>query len=155
MSEPGALPTVYCRHLIVCRTVWYDANRPDDGFSLGKLIVSLRPADGAGYPVQIERLFLFAQLFGESGEYPFRIRVVRVDRNDIGEEVEIQLGPNDSPREYVPNRPLVVSGEELVDQIAVPLNRVAFREPGLYEFQLWLDFDSDEPLASERLEARG
>ena len=32
-----APPELHCRHLLVCRTVWYDAERPEEGFSLGKL----------------------------------------------------------------------------------------------------------------------
>lgn len=142
-----------CRHLLVCRNIWYSGN-PDDGFSLGHVIVHLRPEAGMGFPVRFDRLFVFAQVFGLPGEYPYRIRLVRIGMTDYGEEVELQIGPGGQPRDFIPKRPLVVSGEDFVDAIAVPLVGVAIREPGVYEFQLWVDGRDDEPLARERVEAR-
>ena len=142
---------LHCRHLLVCRTIWYDPNRPDDGFSLGKLLVKLLAESADAFPLRSSRLFVFAQLFGTPGEYNLTIRLVRIDAMGYGEEVETQLGPDEGPLQFELHKPFVVSGFLLVDAFAMPIQDIPFPTPGLYEFQLLRD-DDEEPLARERLE---
>ena len=144
-------PALGCRHLIVCRSIWFDPSKPDEDFSLGRLVVRLMAGGEERFPLKVARLFVFAQVFGTPGEYAVFLRLVRIDRNDIGEEVESAVGRDDEPLEFRLPRPIVVSGLQLVDAFAVPLDNIAFPTPGLYEFQLWGE-GGQEPLASERLE---
>ena len=144
-------PVFGCRHLIVCRTIWFDPSKPDEDFSLGRLVVRLTAESAEHFPLKVARLFIFAQVFGTPGEYAVLFRLARIDRKDIGEEVESVLGREGEPLEFRLPRPIVVSGLQLVDSFAVPLDDVIFPTPGLYEFQLW-QVGEDEPLAAERLE---
>jgi hypothetical protein len=144
-------PVFGCRHLLVCRTIWFDPSKPDEDFSLGRLVVRLTAASADHFPLKVARLFVFAQVYGTPGEYPVFLRLVRIDRNAVGEEVEFSLGRDDEPLDFRLPRPVVVSGLQLVDSFAVPLDNVTFPTAGLYEFQLWRD-GGEEPLASERLE---
>lgn len=150
MSDTGE-PAIYCRHLIVCRTVWFDPNRPDDGFSLGKIVIRLTPPDGQDFPLLIPRLFAYVQAFGTPGEYQLRLRLMRIERDDFGEEFEVQLGPDDSLLQFSVPRPTALSGLTLVEELAVPLDRILLEQAGLYELQLWAD-GFEEPLAGERFE---
>jgi len=138
---------VYCRHLLFCRTVWLDATRTDDGFSLGKSLIQLGPADGGEYPLVLDRIFACAQLHGRSGEQTVRLRLVRIpdDEDDEG----IQLGKAGAPREYGP-WDIELIGEEFVESFAFPVVRVRFDDPGVYEFQLRLD-SLPTPVGRERL----
>ncbi len=140
-----------CRHLIVCRTIWFDPAKPDEDFSLARLVVRLTAESAEHFPLRVARLFVFAQVYGTPGEYPVSFRLVRIDRNDLAEEVESALGREGEALEFRLPRPIVVSGFQLVDSFAVPLEDVTFPTPGLYELQLW-HVGEDEPLAAERLE---
>jgi len=151
MTAEWSPPEWFCRHLIACRTLWFDPAKPDEGFSLGRLVVRLTAESADHFPLRIDRLFLFAQIYGTPGEYPVSIRLVRVDRSDLGEESESHLGLDGEPLEFRVPRPVVVSGLLLVDAFAVPLVNVTFPTPGLYEFQLWRE-GIDDPIAAERLE---
>ncbi len=158
MSDPDDTPaweppTIYCRHLLVCRSVWFDPNRPDDGFSLGKLVVQFRLPEGQDFPLRLPRLFAYAQLYGTPGEYQVRLRLIRIEADEVGDDVEIQLGPNDQPVEFLVPRPVVVSGLNLVEELAMPVDWVVFDRAGLYAVQIWA-MGYDEPLASERVEVR-
>ncbi len=144
-------PELHCRHLIVCRSIWFDPAKPEDDFSLGRLVVRLAAESADRFPLKVPRLFLFAQLFGTPGEYRVSFRLVHLDRDDLGEEVEVPLGRDGESLEFILPRPVVVSGLQLVDAFAVPLTDVTFPAPGLYEFQLWRD-GGDEPITAERLE---
>src|SRR5437868_6706090 len=95
-------PRVWCRHLILCRNVWYDPERMDDGFSLGKLLVQVRPAEGETYPILFHRLFAFVQLAGDVGTQSFWIHLLRIDRTEYGEEVDVPLGADDEPLTFGP-----------------------------------------------------
>ena len=141
-------PTLYHRHLILCRTIWYTGDL-DDGFSLGRLIVHIRPRDGV-FPFRSAiRLFLFAQLFGDPGEYTVRIHIRRVTLDEeTGEEEVLET---DAPA-YGPWT-IALYGEEYVEGFAFPLNRLPFREPGLYELQLTVD-EIDGWYAAERVDVR-
>lgn len=137
---------VVCPHLLACHTIWYDNTNPDAGYSLGRVVVHLRPADGQGFPFRTPRLFLFAQLYGTPGEYVMRIRYLRVGVADDGEEwvAEVdQYGPWE----------IAIPGDNYVECFGLPLLNLSFPEQGVYEFQLWLD-GFDEPLGRERIEAR-
>jgi hypothetical protein len=137
-------PEVHCRHLIVCRSMWYSADA-DDGYSLGRLVVTVRPDAGQGFGFVIPRLFAFAQLFGTPGTYAVCIWLVPVD---VGEDGESQGPPvRWGPWEFE------VTGFELVESRGFVLEEVPFERPGVYEFQLRLDGD-DEPVGRERVEAR-
>ena len=147
MTDPDEdAPELYCRHLIACRVLWHDPADGDSGYSLGRLLVHIRPADAHGYGFTAPRLFLFAQLHGAPGEYTVRARMVSVESDEGGNETEgppVEFGPWD----------ILLTGEDFVDSFGIPLVRVPFALPGVYEFQLWAD-GFDEPLARERVQAR-
>ena len=47
--DPFDKPAIYCRHLLICRTLWYDPER-SDSFSLAGIIVNISPPSGSdGY----------------------------------------------------------------------------------------------------------
>jgi hypothetical protein len=135
-----------CPHFIACHTVGYDGGDPDAGHTLERVIVHVRPGDTNGFPFRVPRLFLFAQLFGTPGEYRLRVRLLRVEEVD-GEDVVR------TRRDFGPNA-IALTGENYVDCFALALSDVWFSEPSVYEFQLWAD-GFDEPLARERIQARG
>jgi len=95
-------PRVWCRHLILCRSVWYDPARMDDGFSLGKLVVQVRPDEGSTYPVQFDRWFAFVQLSGTLGEHTLRVGLVRLIEDEFGEQQEVSPRPNGRPMDFGP-----------------------------------------------------
>lgn len=99
------------------------------------------------FPFHIPRLFLYAQLAGTTGEYTARVRFVRVTADEDGEEAEVPVttfGP----------WPNAVTGGSFAESFGSPLRNAAIEEPGVYEFQLWLD-EFDEPLGRERVQGRG
>lgn len=110
------------------------------------MIVNIRPADGGGYPVLFARLFMYDQLFGDSGEFLVQVRLVRINRDDLGEETE-------HPVIEFEWKDLSVTAFDPVEPFAFALSNVPFPDVGTYEFQLWAA-EVDEPLASERIEAR-
>src|ERR1051326_4201751 len=123
---------------------WYDNTNADCGYSLGRVIVHVRPGSG-GFPIRIPRLFLYAQLHGVSGEYIVRVRFVRVEVSEGG-EVEHRL------RDYGPWE-IAIPGENYVECYGLAITNVFLAGAGIYEFQLWAD-EFDGPLARERFEAR-
>lgn len=132
-----------CSHLLVCHTLWYDNANADAGFSLGRVVVHLRPDPGNGFPLRVRRLFLYAQLHGTSGDYLFRARFVRLDADgDEAEELRV-FGPWERQ----------VPGENYLECFGFQLDNVFLPEPGVYEFQLWAD-EFDEVVGRERIEAR-
>lgn len=142
-------PELHCRHLLVCRYVWYDSDRPDDGYSLGKLLVSVRASPDAPFPLRVPRLFLFAQLFGMPIEYTVRVVQNRLEPTGIGDEEHTTF-----TREFGPWG-ILLPGEEFVESFAFPLLNVAFPEAGVYEFQLLAEgVHPDELLAAERVLTR-
>jgi hypothetical protein len=143
---PFEPPELFCRHLLVCRTIWYDPNKPDDGFSLGGLLVHLRPTDEHGFPLRVPRLFLFAQLFGTPGEYEVTPRLVPIYLSEDEDETE------GDPIEFA-RRTIALTGDDFVEGFGIPLRGVPFEAPGAYEFQLRVE-RFDEPIGRERIEAR-
>ena len=145
------MPEVWCRHLLLCRSAWFDHRQPERGFSLGGVYVQV-PTPDDGFPVVLDRPFVYFQLFGSPGEYTPRIRVVRVDKTGYDEEEELQLGEDGEPLEYpMPSgRPAVVDELSFVEQVAYRLDHLVFPEKGVYEFQLWLD-GFDQPAGRERI----
>lgn len=142
-------PELHCRHLLVCRTIWYDAERPDEGFSLGKVLVTVRASATNPFPIRVPRLFLYAQMFGTPAEYTIRIVQNRLEPTGIGDEEEVVF-----TREFGP-RGILLPGEEYVESYAFPLQEVSFPEAGVYEFQLLADgAQPSEVLATERILAR-
>jgi hypothetical protein len=141
-----------CRHLLICQSVWYDPATPDE-FSLGRLVVHTHPNPG-GYPLRYARLFAFCQVYGTAGEYQFSIKLVRIETNGYDEEYEVEVGLNGEPQEWPSSRPIVVSEEDFVSQFALTLGDVRLASAGVYEFQLFVEGESDTPLARERIQAR-
>lgn len=139
-------PELYCRHLLICQTIWYDPENFDSGHSAGRLVVHIRPPKDYGYPFTVAKLFALVQLFGTPGEYTVRIPMTRIVVSDDGDEIEepvTEFGPWD----------VLVTGDAFVETFGLALIRVPFREVGVYEFQVWVD-GFDAPLARERLQAR-
>ena len=135
-----------CATLLACHTMWYDNTNTDAGYSLGRVIVHVRPADASGFPFRLFRMFLFAQLHGTPDEYLLRVRLVRIGATDEGEETVTEL------RDFGPWE-IAIPGDNYVECFGLALLQVWFPEPGVYEFQLWAD-GFDGPLGRERVEAR-
>lgn len=135
-----------CYHMILCHTMWHLPDDPDAGYSLGRVVVQVRPPGGDGYGFQLPRLFVYVQLLGTPGEYTFRVRQVPIGTDEDGDEVEGE------PAEYGP-WDVLVTNEEYVESLGLPLPKVSFPSPGVYEFQFWAD-GFDEPLAAERILAK-
>ena len=149
-------PVVYCRHLLICRSVWYDGQKPELGYSLGGIYTTLEPADGLGYPFRLERMFVYAQLWGEDGEYRAHVRLVKIDSVGYDEEVETQLGGGEAPR-ILPmptKRPITITGLNYRAEVAFPIFLVPFPEPGIYECQFWIE-GIDHPVGQERIHLGG
>jgi hypothetical protein len=137
-----------CRHFHLCRTVWHDANNPEEGVSLGRILGRLRPKDGDGYPILYVRLFAYVQLSGGPGDHSLSVERVRIDVDDAGEEVE------SDPREYGPY-PVFLPEDGSVDEFVFQMVDVPFRAAGYYEFRLRLALvEGMVTLAVERIEAR-
>ena len=71
-------PVVHCRHLLLCRSVWYDGQKPDFGIGLAGVYTRLSAGVG-GFPFRRERMFIYAQLWGDDGEYYPYIRLVKIE----------------------------------------------------------------------------
>ncbi len=147
-------PNLYCPRLLICRSIWYDGRHTERGFSLGGLYANVAPPEGDGYPFRIERLFVYAQLWGDVGEYSVRIRFVRIELQGYDEEIEVQLGDDGEARVYpMPtHRPVTVGDRNRIEEFAFAIGPVPFTAPGLYEFQLRVD-GLDHPVGRERIEA--
>lgn len=154
-ESPEGEPALHCPHLLLCRAIWFDASQPERGFSLGGVRTSLAPADRGQFPFRVDRLFAYAQLWGEPGEYHLRIRVVRLQVVEYHGVEEIELGPNGDALEFpIPNRrPFEITGLNYIDEFALAVGPFSFPGPGVYEFQLWTE-DADAPVARERLLVR-
>jgi len=140
---------IWCRHLIVCRTLWFEPSRSDDAFSLGKLVVQLRPPDGDTLPIHVDRLFTFVQLTGTPGPYTLRALLVRIERVGYDGEDEVPVLRHGRPTQSGP-WDIELFGQEFFEGFAFSMANLRFDEPGVYEFQLHAD-GYDDPLARERL----
>ncbi len=147
-------PNLYCPHLLICRSIWYDGRRMEQGFSLGGILTRVVPDSAEGFPYLLERAFAYIQLAGDPGEYLLRIRLVRVEPVGYDEEVEIQLSTDGEPREFAmpTRRPATVAGLVPVEEFAFPMESIPFPVSGTYEFQLWVD-GIGHPVGRERIEA--
>ena len=118
----------------------YDPFSPGVAFSLRGLYVSIQPLDDIGYPFAFEQIAVFAQLFGDPGEYRVWVEAYLLDENhDNGERV-LKQGPVS----------VRVRPGRFLEGIDIRLREVAFPRPGLYEFVLRRD-GFDEALITERL----
>jgi hypothetical protein len=141
-SEP---PTLVCSHLIACYELRQEPDNADSGYSLGHVLVHVRPGDGRGFPFRAGRIFLFAQLHGSPEEFLIHVRQVRIEV--AGDEEITHDVAGYGPWE------ISIPGENYVECFGIPLAGVPFPEAGVYEFQLRAD-GSEAPLAVERVEAR-
>jgi hypothetical protein len=154
MSEEEDVPEyrdryVYCPHLLLCRSVWFDNRQPERGFSLGG-IHTVIPVPDDGLPVILNRPFVYFQLSGLADDYFPKIRVVQVVED--GYDGEDQLGDNGEQLEFeMPTeRPVELSESYIVREFAFRLDELAFWQVGTYEVQLWID-GFDEPIGRERI----
>lgn len=138
MSE--ARPDLHVRHLLLCRRVAYDPFSAGAAYSLDGLIVSLQPQDDLGYPFASEEIAVFAQVFGDPGEYLVWVEVFALNEDAERDERIFAYKPP----------PVRVRPHRFVDEFSVTLHGVTFPRPGIYEFLLRRDGD-DEPLITERL----
>ena len=134
---------LHARHLLVCREVLRDPFAPGAAYSLRGLVVFLQPNDDIGYPLAAESLVLFAQVFGDAGQYDFWVDLVFVE--DDGSESHVTT--------YGPMAASVRPGQ-FVEALTFPISNVPFPQPGIYEFRLRRDA-VQEPLATERLLLKG
>jgi hypothetical protein len=139
-------PTVFCSHLLVCHTIWYDNTNVDSGCSLLRIVVHIRPSEGQAFPFRVRRLFLFAQLSGTSAEYLVRVRFLRIGIDDEGEETTTEL------QHYGPWE-VFIPGDNYAECFCLLVENIPFPDEGVFEFQLWID-GFDEPLGRERIQAR-
>jgi hypothetical protein len=143
--------------LLTFRAVWYDHRKPEEGYTVSGIYTHVQPPEGFTFPFRLTRVFVYFQVWGDEGDYRFRIRLVRLvasDEND-GEEEEIHLGPNGNPLEYVMLSPrnFEVTGLNYVDEVAFPIGPVRSEVAGLYEYQVWAD-GIEDAIARERVLAR-
>jgi hypothetical protein len=129
VESPDEPSPLFCRHLLFCRTIWFDANDPNETFSLGRVFVRLRPDPGVGFPFSVDQSFAFFQLFGVAGEYVVELERVRVAVDDSGEEIS-------SGELTVGTWPVLVSGEKIVENFGVRIRAMPFDGPGPFEFRL-------------------
>lgn len=132
---------VYARRLTICRAVDYNPFDPEAPYTLRGVVNYIRPEDDYGYPLCVETLWIYAELYGEPGRYYARALLTRVD--DDGEDVG-------RPVTLFDQRPAVARLGAFVSGVRFRLSHVVFGTPGVYEFRLLLD-GFDEPLASERV----
>jgi hypothetical protein len=142
-------------HFFTYRTCWNDRERPDAGIGIAGIYIHVEPPEGYSFPICLNRMFIYFQLWGDIGEYFPRIRLVKIDLSENNEEVEVQLGMDGAPKEFLPPtpRPFAISGLDYCVAFTFPIGPVHFRETGTFEFQLWVE-GYDEPLARERILAR-
>ena len=114
-------------HLLTCLSLWR-SGRADESFDLAGILTHIEPPEGRSFPVVLDRVFVYVQLWGDPGEYSLRVRLVRVRVSDDDEE-ELQLGENDEPREFpLPSaRTVELSGLNYVDELGFPIGPVPFR----------------------------
>jgi hypothetical protein len=141
-------PLLHCARLLACGGIEADVTNPDAGYTLRNVLVHVRPADRGGLPFMTPIIWLFAQLYGDPGEYTLRVRMVAIDQDEDGEAVEVGV-----PAEFGP-WDIEMPGEgNYVECFGLPLEDVWFPAPGVYEFQLWAD-GVEGMLYNERVEAR-
>ncbi len=143
-QEPEDAP-LNGHRLLVCRELEFDLEHPDDGYTLRRVIVHLRPPDNLFDFIE-PRLWLFAQVSGEEREYTVQVRMVRIGRNDIGEETA------EDPVTFRPSG-FYLSGDLYVATIGVPVSHIPFRAAGVHEFQLWQP-NAEFPLLTDRIQVR-
>jgi len=148
-------PAVSSRHFFLFRTLWYDSMKPELGIAFAGLYSEIAPPDGMSFPIRLDRMFVYFQLWGDVNDYRLWIRLVEISMDEFGAVSVVQLGRDGSPREFRPptNRPFAISGVNFVEEFAFPIGPVPFRYAGLYEFQLWVD-GVEEPIGTERILAR-
>jgi hypothetical protein len=147
---------LFADKLVSFRAVWYDHRRPAYGYTLSGIYTHVEPPPGFTFPFRIPKVFIYFQVWGDIGEYRFRIRLVRLSPpNEDNETEDVQLGRHGEPREFpIPTlRPVEVTGLNYVDEIPFFLENVPFDTPGIYEYQLWAE-GIDRPIARERIQAR-
>jgi hypothetical protein len=140
VADNAEEPEVFIRHLLICEVVHHDPFRPDRSYSLERIVNWLCPEDEYGYPLVVEKLMLFAQVWGDRKDFELRIDLVRLDSDDDSGQLIQRFE----------NRHLTVHGNEFVETKRWILHQVSFPEPRVYEFRLIIP-DSTESLASERI----
>lgn len=137
--------------MLVARNLWQNTG----GIGVGGILTHIEPPEGLDFPFRLERVIVYAQLWGDPGDYRFWIRLVKIETDEYDEEVEVQLGADGMPRQFpIPTqRPFEISGLNFLDELAFPIPAVPFADRGVYEFQLWAE-GIDEPVARARVQAR-
>lgn len=148
-------PLLSARHFLTCRGLWYDDQQPEQGHQLIGIYTTIKPPPGISFPFRLVLFFVYFQVFGDDALHRFRIRQVKLELNEDDEYEEVQLGRNGEPREFPEQNPIRVgvSDVEFVIEIGYQIGPVGFRDPGLYEFQLWAE-GIQEPIARERVLAQ-
>ncbi len=148
-------PPILGALFLICRSIWFNSQKPQDGFGVGGILSNIWLPEEGMFPIRLERVMAYIQLWGDSGEYFLRVRLVKCEHNEDNEEVEIQLGIDGETREYhmSATRPVQVDEFDHVSEFGFPFGPVIFAQPGMYEFQLWID-EVDEPVARYRVMVR-
>ncbi len=80
-------PEIGARHLILCREVLWNAGAPDAPYTLRNVVHRVRLA--SGYPgVAPGPFYLYAEYYGEQGEFDVWIDLVRMTTDEDGDEVD-------------------------------------------------------------------
>jgi hypothetical protein len=145
-------PNLRASHLLTCRSIWYDNFHPENGFSLGGIHANMVLPDGHEFPYKLERIFVYLQLWGDSGEYHLRIRLVKIESNEEDDFSQAALEKSGEHREFLltTSRPVFLSGVEFAIELASGIGPVMFPESGVYEYQLFAE-GIEEPIGRERV----
>lgn len=132
---------IQARHLMLCRRVDYNPEEAEAPYTLHKVVNYFRPTDDYGFPICVETLWLYAELFGEPGRYLAWVGLVPLDED--GEET----GPVTVIRWLTP---VHVRPGKFVTGLRLLLVQVPFEAAGLYEVRIMLD-GFDESIVAERV----
>jgi hypothetical protein len=141
--EYGDRRELFCQLFVPCHTIWYDVERPEQGYRLGRVVCVVTPQEGTWYPLRFPRLFGYAQLHGEAGDYSVRVLLVQIRTDEDGEETQSMLGEYGEFGTFGPWA-VEVAGEDFVNECGFPFDDVLLPSAGLFEFQLWRDDDDGE-----------
>lgn len=124
--NPASAPPVV-RQFIPCMGVSCDTTVTPNRYTLDGPFFALRPPPEIGYPFAATELWLFCQLSDATGTHTFHL--------DLSFDLDARVRPLRSFRVYMGEDRLAVR------HYAVPIRRVPFRRPGIYEIVLRSETD--------------
>jgi hypothetical protein len=132
MANPDSLGM---RHLIVCDDVIHNPAAPGRSYSLKNLVNWMRPEDDYGYPLTVEGIMVYSQVWGDKGDYPIWVAIVRL-AGDVGEVEDEQVG-------YYGPWSLTIFENEFVETVYWQMHQITFPMPGVYEIRVMMENGSE------------